>query len=62
MTSWVRNTAHMGERETRNVHKVMIGKPEGQRQLGRPSRRWKGFKRILNNGAYPEYIRNVPHN
>jgi hypothetical protein len=23
------------------VHKVMVGKPEGKRPLGRPRRRWK---------------------
>ena len=25
----------------RDVHKVLVGKPEGKRQLGRPRRRWK---------------------
>jgi hypothetical protein len=29
----------MGER--RVVHRVLVGKPEGKRPLGRPSRRWK---------------------
>ena len=23
------------------VHKVLVGKPEGKRQLGRPRRRWE---------------------
>ena len=27
--------------EGRVVHKVLVGKPEGQRQLGRPRRRWE---------------------
>ena len=27
--------------EGRGVHKVLVGKPEGKRQLGRPRRRWK---------------------
>jgi hypothetical protein len=31
--------AHMGE--GRGVPKVLVGKPEGMRPLGRPSRRWE---------------------
>jgi hypothetical protein len=31
--------AHMGEE--RNVYKVLMGKPEGRRPLGRPRRRWE---------------------
>ena len=27
--------------EGRGVHKVLVGKPEGKRQLGRPKRRWE---------------------
>jgi hypothetical protein len=27
--------------EERNVYKVLIGKPEGKRPLGRPRRRWE---------------------
>ena len=27
--------------EGRDVHKVLVGKPEGKRQLGRPRRRWE---------------------
>ena len=27
--------------EGRGVHKVLVGKPEGQRPLGRPRRRWE---------------------
>ena len=30
--------AHMGE--GRRVHRVLVGKPEGKRPLGRPRRRW----------------------
>jgi hypothetical protein len=26
--------------EDRNVYKVLMGKPEGKRPLGRPRRRW----------------------
>ena len=31
--------AHMVE--GRDVHKVLVGKPEGKRPLGRPRRRWE---------------------
>jgi hypothetical protein len=27
--------------EDRNVYKVLMGKPEGKRPLGRPRRRWE---------------------
>jgi hypothetical protein len=27
--------------EERGVHRVLVGKPEGKRPLGRPRRRWK---------------------
>jgi hypothetical protein len=27
--------------EDRGVHRVLVGKPEGNRPLGRPRRRWK---------------------
>ena len=27
--------------EGRNVHRVLMGKPEGKRPLGRPRRRWE---------------------
>ena len=28
-------------REDRGVHRVLVGKPEGKRPLGRPRRRWE---------------------
>jgi hypothetical protein len=31
--------ARMGE--GRNVHRVLVGKPEGKKPLERPSRRWE---------------------
>jgi hypothetical protein len=35
-------------REGRNVYRVLVGKPEGKRQLGRPRRRWEdGIKMDL---------------
>jgi hypothetical protein len=36
---WVGHVAHMGEE--RGVHRVLVGKPEGKRPLGRPRRRWE---------------------
>jgi len=36
---WVMHVARMGER--RGVYRVLVGKPEVKRQLGRPSRRWE---------------------
>ena len=32
----------MGER--RGVYRVLVGKPEGKRPLGRPRRRWENIK------------------
>jgi hypothetical protein len=28
-------------KEERGVHRVLVGKPEGKRSLGRPRRRWE---------------------
>ena len=36
---WAGHVAHMGE--GRGVHRVVDGKPEGKRPLGRPRRRWE---------------------
>jgi len=35
----------MGER--RGLYRVLVGKPEGKRQLGRPRRRWDNIKMAL---------------
>ena len=35
---WAVHVAYMGER--RGVYRVLVGKPEGKRPLGRPRRRW----------------------
>jgi hypothetical protein len=35
---WAGPVARMGE--GRGVHRVLVGKPEGKRPLGRPRRRW----------------------
>jgi len=36
---WAGRVARRGE--GRVVHRVLVGKPEGRRPLGRPKRRWK---------------------
>ena len=38
---WAGHVARMGER--RGVYRVLVGKPEGKRPLGRPSCRWKDY-------------------
>jgi hypothetical protein len=43
---WAGHVARMGE--GRNVYRVLVGKPEGKRPLGRPKRRWEyGIKMDL---------------
>jgi len=37
--SWAGHVARMGER--RDVYRVLVGKPEGKRPLGRPRGRWE---------------------
>jgi hypothetical protein len=39
---WAGNVAHMGEK--RDVYRVLVGKPEGKRPLGRRRRRWEDIK------------------
>jgi hypothetical protein len=34
------HVARMGEK--RNAYRLLVGKPEGKRPLGRPRRRWVG--------------------
>jgi hypothetical protein len=29
--------------EERGVHRVLVGKPEGKKKLGRPRRRWEDY-------------------
>jgi hypothetical protein len=36
---WAGHAARMGE--GRGVYRVLVGKPEGKRRLGRPRRRWE---------------------
>jgi hypothetical protein len=35
---WAGHVPRMGEK--RNVYRILVGKPEGKRPLGRPRRRW----------------------
>jgi hypothetical protein len=35
---WAAHVARMGEK--RNAYRILMGNPEGKRQLGRPRRRW----------------------
>jgi hypothetical protein len=37
---WAGHVALMGE--GRSVYRVLVGRPEGKRPLGRPRRRWEG--------------------
>jgi hypothetical protein len=34
---WAGHVAQLGEK---NSHRILVGKPEGKRPLGRPRRRW----------------------
>jgi hypothetical protein len=36
---WAGHVARMGEK--RNAYRILVGKPEGKRPLGRPRRRWE---------------------
>jgi len=42
---WAGHVAQMGE--DRGVHRVLVGKPEGKRPLGRPRHRWVDIKMDL---------------
>jgi hypothetical protein len=41
---WVGHVARIGEK--RNTYRLLVGKPEGKRLLGRPRRRWVDNIRI----------------
>jgi hypothetical protein len=36
---WTGHVASMGEK--RNAYRILVGKPEGKRPLGRPGHRWE---------------------
>ena len=42
---WVGQVARMGER--RGLYRVLVGKPEGKRPLGRPRHRWVDIRMDL---------------
>jgi hypothetical protein len=42
---WVGHVELMGE--GRGVYRILVGKPDGNRQLGRPRRRWEGNIKIF---------------
>jgi hypothetical protein len=42
---WAGNAARMGE--IRNAYRLLVGKPEGKRPLGRPRRRWMDIRMDL---------------
>jgi hypothetical protein len=41
---WAGHVARLGEK--RNAYRILVGKPEGKRPLGRPRRRWVDNIRI----------------
>jgi hypothetical protein len=41
---WAGHVARMGEK--RNAYRLLVGKPDGKRPLGRPRRRWVDNVRI----------------
>jgi hypothetical protein len=43
-TRWTGHIARM--REKRNAYRILVGKPEGKRPLGRPRRKWDGNIRV----------------
>jgi hypothetical protein len=46
---WAGHVARMGE--DRGVHRVLVGKPEGKRPLGRPRRRWRDHIKRIRQGV-----------
>ena len=46
---WAGHMVHMGE--GRGVHRVLVGKPEEKRPLGRPSRRWEDNIKYGSSGS-----------
>jgi hypothetical protein len=41
---WAGHVARMGEKK--NAYRILVGKPEGKRPLGRPRRRWVDYIKI----------------
>jgi hypothetical protein len=40
LKSRIRWAGHVAQMETRTAYRILMGKPEGKRPLGRPRRRW----------------------
>ena len=55
---WVGRVARMGE--DRGVHRVLVGKREGKRPLGRPRRRWEDNINTLRTGSFKLFKRPFP--
>jgi hypothetical protein len=45
---WVGHVARMGK--VRNIYKILVGQPEGKRQLGRHKSRWKNIIKVDRKG------------
>jgi hypothetical protein len=43
--SWAGHVAQMGEKT--NAYRILVGKPEGKRPLGRSRRRWVGNSKMM---------------
>jgi hypothetical protein len=46
---WVGHVAHMGE--TRDICRILVGKPEGKKPLGIPKHRWEDNVKIQEVGC-----------
>ena len=55
---WAGHVARMGE--DRGVQRVLVGKPEGKRSLGRPRRRWEDNITTLRTGSFKLFKRPLP--
>jgi hypothetical protein len=47
---WARNGARMGAKK--NAYRILVGKPEGKKMLGRPRRRWEDNIKIYLRERY----------
>jgi hypothetical protein len=43
----MRLAGHVARMEKRNAYRILVGKPDGNRPLGRPRRRWVNIKMDL---------------
>ena len=60
---WAGHVARMGEE--RRAYRVLVGKPEGKRSLGRPRRRWVDNNRMdlqEVGGGYVDWIDKIEKN